>query len=47
MTADAKMGAWPAFIFIPDVALADVARHDEDFHRCVESPGLAPSHECE
>jgi len=35
---DAKMLMWPASVFVADVALAHVARHDQDFLGRVKHP---------
>jgi hypothetical protein len=46
MATHAEMRERPAPIFVTDVAFADIARHDDDFHRRVERASLAPAHEC-
>ena len=46
MAAHAKMRERPASIFVTDVAFADIARQDDDFHRCMECACLAPRHDC-
>jgi hypothetical protein len=45
VTAHAEVCARPAFILVTDIALADIARHDADFHWWVEFLGAAPSHD--
>lgn len=46
MATHAEVRERPASIFMTDVALTDVARHDDDLHRGVECASLAPAHDC-